>query len=158
MALTAIMLAAKGDHRDRVGPELAQDPGRERQQGHEGQVDDGQAEEAAVDRGQPGDEAVVGHPVGADHEAADEERHHQGHLVLEEVEQGAGVVGGVPGRLGHADLHHEQGHGDREHRVGEEDDPAEVEVLALAGIAGRRRHRRLLRSLGAAGIVDRQGE
>jgi hypothetical protein len=85
---------------------------------------------------------VVGHPVGADHVAAEEEREDQRPLVAEGVEQGAGVLGVAGDRLGHADLHHEQGHGDREHGVGEVDDPSEV-VVATTLIAGRR-HRRLL--------------
>jgi hypothetical protein len=45
--------------RDRVVAELAQHAGREGQQGHERQVDDGQGDEAPVDRRQPGHEAMV---------------------------------------------------------------------------------------------------
>jgi hypothetical protein len=103
---------------------------------------------------QPGEEAMVVRPVGADHVAADEEGDEQRHLVAEEVEQGPGVLLGCRDRLGDADLHHQQGHGNREHRVGEEGHPAEVEVLALAWVAGRG-HRRLLWFAWLAGIRPR---
>jgi hypothetical protein len=74
----------------------------------------------------------VGRPVEADHVAAEEEREDQRPLVGEGGEQGAGVVGSAIDRLGHADLHHQQGHGDGEDGVGERHDPTEVVPLGGA--------------------------
>jgi hypothetical protein len=127
MVLTAPMFTANATTEIGLSPNSPQHAGREGQQGHERQVDDGQGDEAPVDR----------RPVAADHIAAEEEREDQRPLVAEGAEHGGGVLGGALDALGHADLHHQQGHGDREHGVGEVHNPVEATVLAVARVAGR---------------------
>ena len=109
---------------DRVVLVLPHELGGEGEEGHERQVHEVEPDEAPIDALEDREEGVVGHPVPAEQQEREEEAEQLRSQIPERIQQRTGVVERA-GELGRFDRDDQQGHRDREHRVGEVGDPVE---------------------------------